>query len=289
MAVTAIASRVESWCNARSANGIDSFTCPGCMTIEKDNSRRQFTGQHLPVAPPELAHLQSLSGEMMLSRTLPETRLAHRLKEWRDDFCSTIDSVDMLRRVASRESRLIVFDTEYTSWEGAQQRKWSGTGEHREIFQIGAIQFNPFSSQDPISVLSLIIRPKLNPQISTYVSTLTGITPETVSTTGISFEEAILQLYTFADGGRIPLLSYGPDSGVLTENAQLCGLLPPPFEAKLYDILPLIRTLGVSTEKYVSGTLHQAFGIDLDLRVHNASDDCLSIVHSLLFLLQEQQ
>ena len=34
----------------------------------------------------------------------------------------------------------IIFDTEFTAWEGSMQRGWSGQNEHREIVQISAIR-----------------------------------------------------------------------------------------------------------------------------------------------------
>jgi len=35
-------------------------------------------------------------------------------------------------------TEIVVFDCEWTAWEGSLQRKWSGSGEHRELVQIGA-------------------------------------------------------------------------------------------------------------------------------------------------------
>ena len=34
---------------------------------------------------------------------------------------------------------LIIYDTEYTSWQGSQERDWSGAREYQELVQIGAI------------------------------------------------------------------------------------------------------------------------------------------------------
>jgi hypothetical protein len=34
----------------------------------------------------------------------------------------------------------VFYDTEYTSWEGAMQRNWSGLDEHRELVQLSAIR-----------------------------------------------------------------------------------------------------------------------------------------------------
>jgi len=38
--------------------------------------------------------------------------------------------------------QIIIFDTEYTAWEGAKERNWSGSGEHREIVQIAAVKID---------------------------------------------------------------------------------------------------------------------------------------------------
>ena len=35
---------------------------------------------------------------------------------------------------------IVIYDTEYTTWEGAQKRNWSGPGEYREVVNIGAIK-----------------------------------------------------------------------------------------------------------------------------------------------------
>lgn len=37
---------------------------------------------------------------------------------------------------------VIVFDTEYTTWDGAKERGWSNPNEHRELVQIAAQKIN---------------------------------------------------------------------------------------------------------------------------------------------------
>ena len=34
----------------------------------------------------------------------------------------------------------VLYDTEYTSWEGSLQRGWSRPDEHRELVQLSAIR-----------------------------------------------------------------------------------------------------------------------------------------------------
>ena len=36
--------------------------------------------------------------------------------------------------------QIIIFDTEFTAWEGSAQRNWSFDWEYREIIQIAAVK-----------------------------------------------------------------------------------------------------------------------------------------------------
>jgi len=49
----------------------------------------------------------------------------------------------------------IVFDTEFTAWQGSMERHWSGPGEFREIVQIGGISVDvaTFAETGAFSVL----------------------------------------------------------------------------------------------------------------------------------------
>src|SRR6185436_17519590 len=83
-----------------------------------------------------------------------------------------------------------VFDTEYTSWEGAQARNWSGPGEYREIVEIGAVLIDTKDFSE-IDFIDLYLRPAKNPKLSDYFIELTGITQETVDTKGMNFRDAL--------------------------------------------------------------------------------------------------
>lgn len=37
----------------------------------------------------------------------------------------------------------MIYDLEFTTWPGAQERNWTGPGEFREIVQIGALRVDP--------------------------------------------------------------------------------------------------------------------------------------------------
>ena len=69
----------------------------------------------------------------------------------------------------------VVYDTEYTTWEGAMARKWLGENEYKEVIQIGALKvsFPDFEVKDS---LKIYIKPQKNPVLSDYCKRLTGIT-----------------------------------------------------------------------------------------------------------------
>jgi len=80
--------------------------------------------------------------------------------------------------------KYIVFDTEFTSWEGSQENNWSKKGEHRELVQIGAYKIH---NGEIIETLNLFIKPRINPLLSKYFIDLTGITNKKINKDGLNF------------------------------------------------------------------------------------------------------
>ena len=64
----------------------------------------------------------------------------------------------------------IVFDLEFTSWEGSMQRNWSGENEYKEIVQIAAIKVTDGKISDKLNIL---VKPNINPNLSDYFQKLT--------------------------------------------------------------------------------------------------------------------
>ena len=42
--------------------------------------------------------------------------------------------------------KFVIYDTEFTSWKGSQERNWSKPNEYRELVAIGALLINLQSS-----------------------------------------------------------------------------------------------------------------------------------------------
>ena len=176
-------------------------------------------------------------------------------------------------------SYIIVFDTEYTSWEGCLQNGWDANkNQHREIIQISAIKYS-LLTQKINSELNIFIKPKINPQLSDYIKELTGISQDKIDSEGINFEEGLKTFISFLNGGKC--YSYGNDLSVLKENIGLLNVDYDIEDEKFHDIRPMFEKYGVPINDYSSGELHKYFNIEMKGKIHNALLDCHSILESI--------
>ena len=77
---------------------------------------------------------------------------------------------------------VVVFDTEYTSWEESLQRNWSEPWEHRELVQIAAVRtVETAAGFEVVDTLELVIQPQVNREVSDYFVALTGLDRERVA------------------------------------------------------------------------------------------------------------
>ena len=182
------------------------------------------------------------------------------------------------------QDRIVIFDTEYTCWEGSQERKWSGSGEYREIIQIGAVlvETNGFTELDKFLVF---VRPSLNPLLSAYCSRLTGITQEALDKNGVSLSEAVRHFAEWA--GSYTLGAYGADSEVIRENCKLIGIEFPFGSERFFNLRETFRRYGIDDTKYYSSTIVEAFGKKPMRRGHDALNDARTLAEGLGYL-QEQ-
>lgn len=120
---------------------------------------------------------------------------------------------------------IVVFDLEFTAWEGSQAHRWSRPGEHREVVQIGAVRLDPAAGLREVAACEIVVRPRINPVLSDYFVSLTGLTQRRVERDGVPFPVAIAGFLDFCEGA-VALLSNGPDHAVLAENVALNGPAP---------------------------------------------------------------
>jgi len=187
------------------------------------------------------------------------------------------------RALSSGAGVLVLWDTEYTTWEGAHQRRWRGPGEAREVVQIAAIKVNASDGYRELASFSALVKPVKNPQLSAYFTALTKITQQEVDKGGRSFDAALSAFAQFAEGGTLPAWGYGTsDAAVVEETARVQGVAYSRESrfagGGLHNLRPILQRCGLEPHKWTSGSIHRALGIDLGKdHVHNALFDVRSL------------
>ena len=183
-----------------------------------------------------------------------------------------------------RYDKIVIFDTEFTTWEGALEGGWSGPNEHREIVQIAAQKID-LMHETVIDRYEQLVRPRINSELSDYFQDLTGISQQSIDAGGVDFQEMFEVFDAWA--GDLDRYAYGcrvdepADVAVLEENIALYKL-PLTISRQQYgNLASVYQSIGVDTSQYNSGKLFEAFGLKLDGHEHNAMHDVDSLVQSL--------
>lgn len=181
-------------------------------------------------------------------------------------------------------SPIFVFDMEWTTWEGAQARGWSGPGEFMEVVQIGAIRLEPTSGGlTETAALSVLIRPRINPVLSDYFIDLTGITQAELDAHGMPFAQGLDRFARFV-GEKGEIWSNGGDETILAENCRLENLTLALGAERFRDGHPLlIASTGLPSAQLVSADLPALMGTQApaDGRRHDALDDARALAGAL--------
>ncbi|MEO1529548.1 MAG: 3'-5' exonuclease [Planctomycetota bacterium] len=180
-------------------------------------------------------------------------------------------------------NEVILFDLEFTAWEGSQNRNWSGTDEHREIVQIGALCLDTENLLE-LATFERLVQPRINPRLSTYFTDLTGISNEDVQVSGVPFAHAFQDFLDFASARCF--FCYGTDEDVLRENLLLNKMFLTGLPM-VHDLRNWFRGHGVDVENVNSGHLTNALGCQTPVnhREHNALSDCRSILNAVKFIV----
>ncbi len=179
----------------------------------------------------------------------------------------------------------ILYDLEYTSWEGSLERLWSGEGEEREIVQISAILVKDLLTLNGTEFFSLYTKPIINPKLSDYFTNLTGIEQYNVDNSGLSISEGLEKFSIFSENKLC--LCWGDDMLVVNENIKLHNLKTKFNILKNIDIRDLFNKFGVDTQEYNSGTIENFCKEETIIKSgseHNALSDCISMLAALLKL-----
>ena len=180
-----------------------------------------------------------------------------------------------------RISRAVVFDLEFTAWDGSQDGGWMRPGEYRELIQIGAVRVdNGFT---PVAEFDCLICPRLNPMLSDYIERLTGITNDEIRARGVDFVDAYRAFVTFA--GDLPIMAFGRDDLVIADNVRLYGIgdLPPlpPFQ----NLRGWLEGQGLDTTHFRACNVGPAAGVPFSGHTHNGLADARSVAAGVAALM----
>ncbi|MCF2947255.1 exonuclease domain-containing protein [Paraglaciecola aquimarina] len=183
---------------------------------------------------------------------------------------------------------LVIFDTEFTAWQGSKERNWSEVWEHREIIQIAAIKVQiDLTELKIISSFNCLVKPKINSKLSDYIIDLTGIEQHVLDEMGVDFPAVLQQFYQFTEQGSLACFAWGKDNHVLTDNCLLNGIDMPDFCKGFHNLHAMIRKQNIDGGHLCSGELANHLGLSLNGHVHNALYDVRSIALALNYWMQQ--
>jgi len=175
----------------------------------------------------------------------------------------------------------VVYDLEFTAWEGSMANHWLRPGEFQEVVQIGALKVDAeFAAGETLDVL---VRPRLNPVLSSYLERLTGITNEDVRARGVDFVQAYCEFAAFA--GSLPIIAFGRDDLVFANNLRLYGLTDFPPLPPYLNIIPWMAEQGIEMRGLHACDAGPAAGVPFGGHKHNAVDDALSVASGIRALM----
>lgn len=177
---------------------------------------------------------------------------------------------------------VVIFDLEFTAWEGSMQSRWTRPGEHKEVVQIGAVKLDA----ERLTVLDefeMLVQPRVNPVLSDYLVALTAITNERLKERGVDFITALRAFLDFA--GDAPVWAFGRDDLVLADNLKLYGwgaMTLPVY----HNAVPWLTAQGLDLAGKNANHVAEAAGTTFDGHRHDALADAHGVAKGIVHLVK---
>jgi inhibitor of KinA sporulation pathway (predicted exonuclease) len=184
--------------------------------------------------------------------------------------------------VAKRERmHAVVFDLEFTAWEGSMAGGWNRPFELKELVQIGAVKLEA-STLEIVDEFECLVRPRVNPTLSDYLVALTGIANGTLQKRGVDFAVAYRAFLDFT--GPSTMWAFGRDDLIFEENMRFYGVaLPkPPYG----NVIPWFARHGVDLSGKHACDVGSALGLVREGRDHDALSDAHSVARGVVSLIR---
>ncbi len=179
-----------------------------------------------------------------------------------------------------QRKRAVVFDLEFTSWDGSLTRGWNRPNEYRELVQIGAVKLDAHSLKI-IDEFEMLVRPRVNPALSDYLVALTGITNDAVRSRGVDFAVAYRSFLDFV--GDAAIWAFGRDDAIFIDSMKLYALaMPVP---RYHNVIPWMAEQGVDLAGQHACDVARAAGAPFEGREHDALSDARSVATGMVTLI----
>ena len=178
----------------------------------------------------------------------------------------------------------VIFDLEFTAWEGSLERDWQGPNEDPEVIQFGAVQIHMAESswimqQDFVQ----FVKPHRRSKLSSYIKNLTGITQKTIDEDAVSFPCALQSFFEFVPPNA-SLCVNGNDWEVLEQNCRINNVENPFKKQQVIDVRPFIANrlgVDVSSDQVHSYRLGNNGNLP-NRKPHDALSDACAIAQALI-------
>jgi len=184
---------------------------------------------------------------------------------------------------ARKRLHAVIFDLEFTAWEGSMEHRWSRAGEHREVVQIGAVKLDAASLKE-LDAFEVLVRPRFNPELSDYLVQLTGITNQALGARGVDFITAYRAFLDFV--GEAHLWAHGRDDAILTENLKLYGWEGTAAVPAYSNAIPWFAAQGVELKGKHACDVAEAAGAAFAGRKHDALADARGVATGFIALIE---
>ncbi len=178
------------------------------------------------------------------------------------------------------DGEIVLFDTEFTAWEGSAQRSWSEPWEHRELVDIGAVRVQA-ATFTIVAEFHRMTVPYVNPNLSDYFTAVTGITQQDLEAKAVPLADLLADFHTFCEPARM-IASNGWDDKVLYETIGLNGLDTAPFTRPFLNLrLPIAEILQMNKADTTTSKLPIFAGLEPQEKAHNGLDDAKALARAL--------
>ena len=184
----------------------------------------------------------------------------------------------------SKRIHAVIFDLEFTAWEGSMQSRWTREGEHTEVVQIGAVKIDADTLRESDS-FEMLVRPRVNPILSDYFVELTHITNEAVTYRGVDFIIAYRAFLDFV--GDAETFAHGRDDLILLDNLKRYGWEKSLPLVRYSNAVPWFAAQGIDLKGKRACEVAEAAGAIFEGHKHDALADARGVAAGFRVVIEK--